>query len=104
MTSQDRKDFPASPSAGATAARASASPREAEINDETLQRTFPAGEESPAPFVPARGAVLDGTEVEAVRTSENEVEPSMAPNTDIENIGGEAPEQIDPGAGGKPVI
>lgn len=57
-----------------------------------------------SPFVPARGMVLDGTDAEAVRASDSEVEPSMAPNADIEQISESPPEQIDPGSHGKPVI
>lgn len=70
---------------------------------EAILATFPASD-SVSPFVPARGAVLDDSEVESVRISDSEVEPSMAPNADVENVTGAPPEQIDPGADGKPVI
>lgn len=70
---------------------------------EAILATFPASD-SVSPFVPARGAVLDDSEVESVRTSDNEVEPSMAPNADVESVSESPPEQIDPGADGRPVI
>lgn len=97
MNSQDTKDPPLDPAQAAASATGNAGP------PPSIQDPVPASDPI-APFLPARGAVLDGNDIESVRSSENEMEPSMSANADVEHVPETAPEQIDPGADGKLVI
>lgn len=104
MSSQATKD--PDPAQAAAAVSGDAGQQQAlpsDLLDESIEETFPASGPI-APFLPAEGALLDGNDIESVRTSENEVEPSMAANADVEHVPETAPEQIDPGADGKLVI
>ena len=103
MSSQATKDPDPAQAAAAVSGDARQQAHQGDLLDESIEETFPASDPI-APFLPAKGAVLDGNVVESVRTSENELEPSMAANADVEHVPEAAPEQIDPGADGKPVI
>lgn len=97
MSSQDTKDPPLDPAQAAATATGNAGP------PPSIQEAFPASDPI-TPFLAARGVVLDGNDIESVRANDNEVEPSMAANGDVEHVPETAPEQIDPGSDGKLVI
>ena len=101
MSPQDRKTPPLDPDRAMAAADAGG--RQGSLPDQANQQGVSA-DESVAPLVPANGAILEGEHVEAVRSDANEIEPSMAANADIEHVPETAPEQIDPGSDGNPVI
>jgi hypothetical protein len=65
--SQDRKDLPLAPQAPAPAEspveRHQRKSRESELLDEAVSETFPASDPI-SPFVPAKGVLTDGGEVE----------------------------------------
>lgn len=104
MSNPDRKTPPLDPDRGTAAADAGGrQASQAVAPNQSGPESVPP-DESIAPFVPAKGAILDGEEVEAVRSDPNEIEPSMAANADIEYVPETAPEQIDFGADGQPVI
>jgi len=101
MSSQDRKTPLLDPDRATAAADAGGrqGPMPGQANPQPV-----SDDESVAPLGPANGALLEGGHVDVAGSDANEIEPSMAANADIEHVPETAPEQIDPGSDGKPVI